>query len=87
MPVTLTRNAIAAIVSGDLNLKPLVQVVDVKLIGTSQERYRLLISDAVSTQQAMIATQLNDRVKSGLVRKGSIIQLIEYICSDVQNRK
>ncbi|KAJ8427709.1 hypothetical protein Cgig2_019014 [Carnegiea gigantea] len=87
MAVSLTRNSIAAIVNGDLNLKPLVQVVDIKLIGTSQERYRLLISDAVSTQQAMIATQLNDRVKFGLVRKGSIIQLIEYICSDVQSRK
>lgn len=87
MAVSLTRNSIAAIFNGDLNLKPLVQVVDIKLIGTSQERYRLLISDAVSTQQAMIATQLNERVKSGLVRKGSIIQLIEYICSDVQSRK
>lgn len=87
MAVSLTRNSIAAIINGDLDLKPLVQVVDIKLIGTSQERYRLLISDAVSTQQAMIATQLNDRVKSGLVRKGSIIQLIEYICSDVQSRK
>lgn len=87
MAVSLTRNSIAAIFNGDLYLKPLVQVVDIKLIGTSQERYRLLISDAVSTQQAMIATQLNERVKSGLVRKGSIIQLIEYICSDVQSRK
>lgn len=87
MAVSLTRNSIAAIFNGDLNLKPFVQVVDIKLIGTSQERYRLLISDAVSTQQAMIATQLNERVKSGLVRKGSIIQLIEYICSDVQSRK
>ncbi|KAL2945128.1 Replication protein A 70 kDa DNA-binding subunit C [Bienertia sinuspersici] len=35
----------------------------------------------------MIATQLNGRVKSGEIRKGSVIQLIEYICSSVQNRK
>ncbi|MCD9643629.1 hypothetical protein HAX54_031246 [Datura stramonium] len=35
----------------------------------------------------MLATQLNDRVKTGRVRKSSVIQLIEYICSTVQNRK
>ncbi|PIA43154.1 hypothetical protein AQUCO_02000529v1 [Aquilegia coerulea] len=87
MPVNLTSNAISAIIGGDLNLKPLVQVIDIKLIGSSQDRYRLLISDSISTQQAMLATQLNDRVKSGSVNKGSVIQLIDYICSTVQNRK
>ncbi|EYU25874.1 hypothetical protein ABFS82_10G083600 [Erythranthe guttata] len=87
MPVNLTANAITAINDGDVNLKPLVQVLDIKLIGSTQERYRLLLSDSVETQHAMLATQLNDRVKTGRVRKGSVIQLIEYICSTVQNRK
>ncbi|KAF4363568.1 replication protein A 70 kDa DNA-binding subunit A [Cannabis sativa] len=87
MPVHLTPNAIPAIVGGDVNLKPLVQILDIKHIGSSQERYRLLISDAVSTQHAMLATQLNDRVKDGSIRNGSVIQLIEYLCSFVQNRQ
>ena len=87
MAVNLTANAISSINGGDLNSKPLVQVLDIKLIGNSQERYRLLLSDAVMSQQAMLATQLNDRVKSGRVRKGSVIQLIDYICSTVQHRK
>ncbi|KAL5572397.1 hypothetical protein UlMin_021994 [Ulmus minor] len=87
MPVHLTPNAIPAIMAGDLNSKPLVQITDIKLIGTSQERYRFLLSDAVSDHQAMLATQLNDRVKTGQVKKGSVIQLIEYICSPIQNRK
>lgn len=87
MPINLTRNAIAAILEGDVNSKPLVQVLDIKSIGQNQERYRFILSDTVSTQQAMIATQLNDRVKSGEVRKGSVIQLLEYICSAVQSRK
>ncbi|CAH9143687.1 unnamed protein product [Cuscuta epithymum] len=86
-PVNLTANAVQAIIAGDLNSKPLVQVLDIKLIGTKQERYRLLLSDSVSTQQAMLATQLNDRVNTGRIRKGSVVQLIEYICSTVQNRK
>ncbi|KAK2975966.1 hypothetical protein RJ640_012997 [Escallonia rubra] len=86
MPVNLTANAISAIIGGDVNSKPLVQVLDVKLIGSSQERYRLLLSDAALTQHAMLATQLNDRVKTGQVRAGSVVQLIDYICSTVQNR-
>lgn len=87
MPVHLTPNAISAIVGGDVNSKPLVQILDIKLIDNSREWFRLLISDAVSTQHAMLATQLNDRVKNGSIKKGSDIQLIEYICSVVQNRK
>lgn len=87
MPVNLTANAISAIIAGDVNSKPLVQVLDIKLIGNSQERYRFLLSDGVSTQHAMLATQLNDRVKTGRVIKGSVLQLIDYICSTVQNRK
>ncbi|KAM3344444.1 replication protein A 70 kDa DNA-binding subunit A [Capsicum galapagoense] len=87
MAVNLTANAIPAINAGDVNSKPVVQVLDIKLIGTTQERYRLTLSDSESTQQAMLATQLNDRVKTGRVRKTSVIQLIEYICSTVQNRK
>ncbi|KAF9615019.1 hypothetical protein IFM89_021590 [Coptis chinensis] len=89
MPINLTANAITEITKGNLNLKPLVQVIDIKLIGknNSQDRYRLLLSDSVSTQSAMLATQLNHRVKTGVVRKGSVIQLIDYICSNVQNRQ
>ncbi|CAM8887162.1 unnamed protein product [Rhodiola kirilowii] len=87
MAVHLTSNAIAAINGGDVNSKPLLQVLDIKLIGNAQERYRLLLSDAVSSQHAMLATQLNDRVKTGQILKGSVVQLIDYMCSAVQNRK
>ncbi|CAK7352488.1 unnamed protein product [Dovyalis caffra] len=87
MPVNLTPNAIATINGGDVNLKPLVQVLDIKQMGSAQERFRILVSDSVLTQHAMLGTQLNDRVKTGLVKKGSVIQLIDYICSEVQKRK
>lgn len=87
MPVNLTRNAISAINDGDVNLKPLVQVLDIRHIGNNQDRYRLILSDGVMSQHAMIATQLNDRMKAGHVRQGSVIQLIDYICSTVQGRK
>lgn len=87
--MNLTPNAIPAIVAGDMNSKPLLQVLDIKLIPNSkqEERYRILLSDAVSSQHAMLATQLNDRVRTGRVKKGSVVQLIEYICTPIQNRK
>lgn len=87
MPVNLSSNGIPAILAGDMNSKPLLQILDIKPINSSQERYRLILSDSVLTQQTMLATQLNDRVKNGAVRVGSVVQLIEYICSTVQNRK
>lgn len=87
MAVNLTPNAIPAINGGDLNSKPLVQVLDIKRIVTDQERYRFLISDSLWAQQAILATQLNDQVRDGRVKKGSIVQLIDYICSDARGRK
>ncbi len=90
MVVNLTPNAIAAINGVDVNSKPLVQVLDIKLIGAGaqpKELYRVLLSDVVSSQHAMLATQLNDRVTSGRVCKGSIVQLIDYICTSSQNHK
>ncbi|CAH1425278.1 unnamed protein product [Lactuca virosa] len=87
MPVNLSSNGIPAILAGDMNSKPLLQILDIKPINSSQERYRLILSDSVLTQQTMLATQLNDRVKNGAVRVGSVVQLIEYICSTIQNRK
>ncbi|XP_014501619.1 replication protein A 70 kDa DNA-binding subunit A [Vigna radiata var. radiata] len=91
MSVNLTENAIPAIIGGDVNAKPLVQVLDVALVSSTnnsqQQRYRLLISDAVFSHHAMLATQLNDRIRTGRVRKGSVVQLLDYICTPFKNRK
>jgi replication factor A1 len=37
-------------------LKPLVQALDLKQMGSAQERFRLLVSDSVLTQHAMLGT-------------------------------
>ncbi|XP_027335784.1 replication protein A 70 kDa DNA-binding subunit A isoform X2 [Abrus precatorius] len=91
MSVNLTANAIPAIVGGDVNAKPLVQVMEITLVSnrnnSQQQRYRLLLSDAVSCHHAMIAIQLNDRVRTNRVKKGSVVQLLDYICSHLKNRK
>ncbi|XP_026447035.1 replication protein A 70 kDa DNA-binding subunit A-like [Papaver somniferum] len=87
MSVKLTQNSISAILGGDLNLKPRVQVLDIKSAGKSQDRLRLLVSDSVSTQYAVIASQLNEKVFDGEIRKGSVVQLIDYMCNTIQTRK
>ncbi|KAG9457369.1 hypothetical protein H6P81_001877 [Aristolochia fimbriata] len=87
MPVNLTSHAIPAVLKGDVNLKPLLQVLEIKLIRAPQDRYKIILSDGVSTEQAMLATQLNDHVKSRKVQNGSVVQLIDYICSTIQNSK
>ncbi|KAH7284321.1 hypothetical protein KP509_34G049100 [Ceratopteris richardii] len=90
MSISLTTNAIFALNGGEMNLKPVVQVLDVRQIGTGQSvqaRYRLVLSDGCHAQQAMLATQLNAYINSGQVLKGSIIRLVEYICNTIQQRK
>lgn len=83
----LTSNGIAAINAGDLDLKPVVQVMEVTKITGSQERFRIVVSDGTTTQQALLATQLNEVARAGKVRRGSVVQLLEYICSTVQSRR
>lgn len=87
MAASLTANAIAAVSGGDLNLKPVVQVLDVRLISAAQERYQMLVSDGAATQEALLAMQLSGLVKVGKVKKGSVIQLLEYISNVVQGRR
>lgn len=88
--MNLTKNAISMISSSVDVVRPILQVNDVKLVNTSQsstERYRMVLSDGVHMQQAMLATQLNVIVKEGKLMKGSIVQLNEFICNIIQGRR
>ena len=70
---------------------PLLQVIDIRPIksgtGTSQQRYRLILSDGDAYQQAMLATQKNDLVTGGKLKQNAIVRLSEFICPEVQNRR
>ncbi|WOL14899.1 hypothetical protein Cni_G23680 [Canna indica] len=90
--VDLTRGAIEAISEGRAQegAKPVVQVREVRLVSSQQnstERYRMLLSDGVYMQQAMLATQLNAFVKSGELQKFSIVQLNEFVCNQIKDRR
>ena len=69
---------------------PLLQVIDIRPIksgtGTSQQRYRLILSDGEAYQQAMLATQKNDLITDGKLKQNAIVRLSKFICNEVQNR-
>ncbi|KAG0481738.1 hypothetical protein HPP92_012596 [Vanilla planifolia] len=88
---SLTMGSIAAISNGEGDdLQPVLQVVEIRLVNTvksSVERYRMLLSDGVYHQQGMLATQMNEIVKSGHLQKGSIVRLTEFFCNTIQGRR
>ncbi|XP_010677435.2 replication protein A 70 kDa DNA-binding subunit A [Beta vulgaris subsp. vulgaris] len=91
MAINLTEGAIEAMCNGDTDLKPVLQVADIRLVNTQNpssatERYRLLLSDGLHLQQGMLATQRNELVKSGALQKGSIIRLMQAVCNVIQGR-
>lgn len=93
--IKLTEGAIAMLSDREsqqnTDLKPVLQVMDVRLVNTQNhtnatERYRLLLSDGVNTQQGMLATQRNELVNSKRLQNGSIVQLTQFVCNVIQNR-
>ncbi len=89
----VTQQTVSRIYAGQTNFNPTVQVLDVKKIqpnpgqAMASERFRLIISDGVNFQQAMLATQLNGLVTSNQIAPNCLIALQEFICNDVQNKK
>jgi replication factor A1 len=86
----LSTNAVRSLFNGTTGLTPTLQVIGVKQIpnnGTGATRYRLIISDGVNYQQAMLATQLNNLIDNQTLSVNCIVQIKEYICNQVQGRK
>ncbi|OMO89319.1 Zinc finger, CCHC-type [Corchorus capsularis] len=86
-------------VTSEKELKPVLQVIELKEVQTTgknppqqqqepkkNERFRLLLSDGLLTQQGMLATNKNELVKSSKLQVGSIVQLTQYICNVIQER-
>ncbi|GAB2296114.1 hypothetical protein Dimus_030248 [Dionaea muscipula] len=91
--LSLTEGAIERINNGDNDLRPFLQVTDIRLVpstnqnASSPERFRMLLSDGTQSQQSMLATQRNELIKSGRLQTGSIVQLVHYVCNLIQGRK
>lgn len=54
---------------------------------SAAERYRLAISDGTHWCVAMLATQLNEIVKTNQIHENSVFKLDEYLSNAVQGKK
>lgn len=69
--------------------EPTLQCLSVKKVGGSGgngDRYRAIVSDGVTFQQAMFATQLNPLADSGEVTRYTLVKLLEYSVNLVKER-
>ncbi|XP_034587144.2 replication protein A 70 kDa DNA-binding subunit C [Setaria viridis] len=94
MEVDLSRGAVAAMSRHQLaeGLRPVLQVADgpaPRLVGSSAAaaRYRLVLSDGAHLQRGLLATSLNGLVADGALRRGSVVRVLDYVCSCIQNQR
>ena len=70
---------------------PTVQILSIKKVGPSGagqvDRYRIIVSDGVTFQQAMMATHLNHFVDQGEVQKNTVVKIDKFTCNMVQDKK
>ncbi|XP_030656350.1 replication protein A 70 kDa DNA-binding subunit isoform X2 [Nomascus leucogenys] len=85
----LSEGAIAAIMQkGDTNIKPILQVINIRPIttGNSPPRYRLLMSDGLNTLSSfMLATQLNLLVEQEQLSSNCVCQINRYIVNTLKD--
>lgn len=89
----LTPGGVARVYQEDTTGKPIVQVIDLKVIGTPStannpgRRYRLIISDGVHFQQAMLATQMNTLVAEERLQNLGIIRMEEFVTNVIAHKR
>ncbi|KAI5021039.1 hypothetical protein ZWY2020_054449 [Hordeum vulgare] len=92
----LTQGAVREIwelPDGPGTIKPVLQVADLRPVttknhvGHQSERYRMLLSDGVHSQQSMLATAHNHLDKTGALRLGSVVHLHDITCNTIQTRR
>ena len=86
--MALSGGIVKKLFEEELGLTPVLQVVEVKPLGSeTNRRFRLVVSDGSHFLQGMLATQLNELVENGTIGTGSIVQVTDYMCNTIQNRK
>ena len=67
----------------------MVQFLSLKKVSTvpNHDRYRIIVSHGVNYMQAMLATQLNEKVQENQITKGSIVVIERYTCNYVQEKR
>nr|CAD1837939.1 unnamed protein product [Ananas comosus var. bracteatus] len=92
MARSVTPGAIAALLANPTPDSPLeileivVQVVDLKPIGSSTTRFTFMASDGVMKIKAMLPTHLASEINSGKLQNLGLIRIIDYTCNAIPNQ-
>ena len=71
----------------NLNLQ-IVDIRNISVVGITREQFRMILSDGEHVQQSFLGTlQLNQKAKTGLFVKGSIVKLLNFEWRTVSNRR
>jgi replication factor A1 len=76
----LTHGAVEAMSRPAARLRPVLQVVcGPTARGNGVPRYRVLLSDGMHSQQAILPTSVNGLVSTGRLRDGSVVRVLDYV--------
>ncbi|KAM3407254.1 hypothetical protein ACQJBY_000979 [Aegilops geniculata] len=87
MEVDLTHGAVAAMSRFQRGLRPVLQVVGAPASAGPTDRYRFLLSDGVHSQEGILVPSLDSLVRTGRLRDGTIIRVLDYVCNSVCSRR
>ncbi|CAH2078559.1 unnamed protein product [Thlaspi arvense] len=92
----LTAGALLKINNGEVKshdgMTPVLQVTELRSVMAQQmdptkERFRMCLSDGIHIIQGMLGISQNDLVRNEILRVGSIVRLIQFICNKIQEKR
>lgn len=86
MKTNLTQNAISSMLSGSTHIQPYLQIVELEPIQSMQNstpRYRTAVLDGTHKKHIMLPKDFNDLVATGLLQKGSVINVKSWTTSAI----
>eukprot|EP00253_Pinus_taeda_P012080 PITA_12080 len=86
MTTNLTENAISSMLSGSTHIQPCLQIVELEPIQSVQKttlRYHTAISDGTHKKHIILPKDFNDLVSTGLLQKGSVINVKSWATSAI----
>ncbi|KAF8725643.1 hypothetical protein HU200_020185 [Digitaria exilis] len=89
MEADLSRGAVATMSrhQGE-GLRPVLQVVDApRIVGSSAAAAALVLSDGAHLLRGLLPASLNHLIAGGALRRGSVVRVLEYVCSYIQNQR
>ena len=86
MTTNLTENSISSMLSGSTHIQPCLQIVELEPIQSVQKttpRYRTALSDGTHKKHIILPQDFNDLISTGLLQKGSVINVKSWVASAI----